>query len=527
MSKLNKILFGLTVIFSFCFILIITVIYHYVCQDGVQYLSSGYNLIHNGIYESPYGVVPSWAQSPFFPITIGVISLFIPLIYSGKVVGIISGILLLYLLYKFIKSEFNEKIAWITITVLAINVLFMRQILITTTEPLYAVLNFGLFLLLYKIYFKRTEISLKLIVLVAFLSTLLLLTRTEGVLYIFISFIILLKTRKFSYALIYSITVAVLIIPYGIFIESKIGKFNIFPKIKYNQMIGQFTRSIVSNHPELQYDEELVTEIAWYSLDSLNNNVISQSFLNKNFKFGVVPYTELESYSSEKKSTKDFILFRNIKETISVLIIGYEFPIIFFIFILIGIVNIFFHHRKFLYFLIIWILPSFYFIISHVEGRFLFALLPFCSILVAFSIIYLLDMLKLNEKYLYVAITLLLINNTVYYYYLVNFLSQNEKYYSLASELKNDLSAGEKICSKNYSISFFMGLDFRKLPVCNPKQLYKYLSANEVKYLILGNEVYNFRKEFLSIYDLKWKDYFSHLYSYKFKNEEFKIFEVN
>ncbi len=530
MTKLNKntkIIFWLVLLFLFIFVSILSISFHYTSPDGIQYLSLGYNLFHHGIYDCSYGIVPSWVQSPMFPILLGIFSIIIPIEICGKIVGLLALVIILVLLYKLIQSEFNEMLAWIGIVVLSINVLFFRQALITTTEPVYTAINLGIFIILYKIYRKKIQISWTKVSLLGVLSVLMMLTRPEGILYVILIIILFLKLKIFYFTIFYISLVVLLTIPYGVFIDSKMGEYNLFPKIKYNKRIGSFIRQEIQENPKLFDESDYLEQIAWYSLDTADTEIFSQKIMDDKYYTSLIKKNENEDI--QKNSFKLFILRirTNIIKVLRILIIGYHFPIVFLIFILLGLVYLFRHDRQFFYFMLLWIFISFYFIISHVDGRFFYVMLPYCSILAAFGIKGLCENFKIKERILYISLILLLINNIYYFKNFVNFLSVNEKYYSFAQKVKKIIPQPAKICSRNFSISFFSGHSYAKMPLCSPNLLHKYLVKKNVEYLLLGDEVHKYRKEFLSVFNTKHKQFFQLMNNYWIENVEFRIFKIN
>ncbi len=174
----------------------------------------------------------------------------------------------------------------------------------------------------------------------------------------------------------------------------------------------------------------------------------------------------------------------------------------------------------------IWLFPSFYFIMNHVEERFFYIMLPFFSIIAAFGI-YQICIWFREKRWIIPLIFGLFILNVIFHYLdYSQFLNENQKFYLAGKKLESTMLSRSKVCLKNFSVAFFGQLGFVKMPICTVPELYQYLQNQNTEYLILGDEVNSLRSEFLSIYNEKESEYFELLETIKTNHAQFKLFRT-
>lgn len=521
-------------------------IFHSLSNDAVQYSTLGYNLFHNGFYNDPYGVVPGWIQSPGWAILVGLLSSILSVHIAANLGTAIVSAASLFLLYYFVRKNFNTFIASLTVGILLINPLFLIGSRQGLAEPFYAFQHLILFIVVYQLFIERKPVTLSKIVLFSTVSVCLFLTRSEGILYIFLIFIILLwtgikniskadnsndkiksygqyATHIFQKPLSYLLLAGILTLPYGYWIEGKSDSFDIAPKLKFNKRIGEIPSLLHPDKKLFLTDEELFSEIAWFGLDTVTTQLYSSNILNDQY------YQNIHTTITSNKSILILLvsrIARNVKGVFEILIRSNPFPLIFLLFILYGLVSLFRSQRKLFYLIFIWLIPAFYFIVSHVEERFFYIFLPYLSFIAAYGLYNLGQRFKKPILFSNIALVLLLCNAALYYYDYWKVLEQNEVYYQVAQVLKKDIPDDAKVCAKSFSPTFFSDRDFAKIPYCSPGHLSQYMNKQKADYLLLGEEVQTFRKQFKPIYEGEETVFFDEVKKIKTEFQTFKLFKV-
>ncbi len=75
-------------------------------------------------------------------------------------------------------------------------------------------------------------------------------------------------------------------------------------------------------------------------------------------------------------------------------------------------------------------------------------------------------------------------------------------------------------------IPFWGGFRFKKLPIASVSELHAYLKKNHVTYLILGDEVFSFRKEYAPILRGNHNDLFQKIKILKQGEKEFQVYRI-
>ena len=185
----NKILLFLILIIAFFSRLYFLLQEGFVTTDGAIYILAGKNLIENGKYEA-FGN-PELVFSPGYPIFIGIFDHFLnnPL-FSAQFVSFISGIFLVYLAYFVGKNLHSKKVGLLASFLISTNVM----LIILSTKTMSGSLALFISLLIVYIYFKlidnyKNTYALCIGLLIGFIF----LIRTEGVIFLILPIIFLLK----------------------------------------------------------------------------------------------------------------------------------------------------------------------------------------------------------------------------------------------------------------------------------------------------------------------------------------------
>ena len=509
----------------------------FIQNDAVQFTDLGYNLIRNSVYQSQYGVVPGWAQSPGWPILLGFFTSIFPLAYAAEIGTALVSLFLLYLFYWFVRQEFGDSIAILSVVILCLNPEFLILSRSGLSEPLYALLLFILFRQSYLLVFKEKEKTVKDALLFSVITVFLLFTRSEGVLYVFLAGLIIFSVPKrekknntaffqfenLLYLIVFIVVIAGSLFQYGTWVKSKCGSLHAFPKITYNMRLMNVARVLGGAKGISTENETMYQELGWYALDPVTNDFYSANILNDRY------YREVKKRLNVHKPPRNvFVLLakKNLTNLVKVLIRSKPFPLFFLILIFLGSFFFFKGKRRELVFFVIWLVPSCYFLVSHVEERFFYVFLPYLSLISAYGLHNLARRFDRYTIIVHAAVSILFFNSVYYYGIYYETLSQKEIYYEMAKRIKGKVPGQEKICAKEFATTFYSGNDYAKMPICSVENLSRYLKKNNAAYLLLGGEVFDLRKEFLPIYHEKLDRYFKLTATFVNRDQTFKLFEV-
>jgi len=433
--------------------------FHYISNDGVQYVDLGYRLFHYGIYNSAYGVVPGWIQSPGFPVILGFFSLFLSKYVLGHFVCFILTAGILLILFRFSKREINIETGEITLLLIAVNPWFLRAIMDTSSEPFYTLIHFTIFIILYNLVFYESQLKIGRLLILVLLCTLLYQIRSEGILVVVLTWGILIWKKKWHQALLFILLISIINLPYGLWIKSQTGKFNILPKITFNARVADIV--VLAEHKmNIRSDDPRKSEdIGWYLLDTDYNELYASNLLNEQYYHNRIR-NELIKPSFIKKIPER--VYINIKELFRTLIMSSVFPLIFNTLIGLGIFYILRRKIRFALFLLIWLSPSLYFMISHVEERFFYVLLPYLGLIAGFGVFELSKKIRFPFSLRYLLMILVVLNSTYYYYIFYNEFKIKERNHQIAKEIKKEIPPEKTVCARNYQITFYSGDNYLK-----------------------------------------------------------------
>lgn len=527
------------------FIFYTAVTYHVLKNDAVQYVSLGYNLFHHGVFDDPFGVVPGWIQSPGWPVISGFFTLFLAPEAAAQTASLLVSLALLGLLFFVTKKIFNGNTALLAVMIFALNPQFLISAQNALAEPVYTLLHLALFYQGYQIIIAQKKTGFGTVFGMAVLGAALMMTRTEGFLYIFLLFFLLLylvrkdeknkegpagslndpKTlRRLLKPLLFLSLVFIFILPYGFRIKNKTGNFNVLPKLTFNQRIGKVALQRAKAYDAGLQNPERFQELAWFGLDTTNYTLYAEKILDNQY------YKRLIGESQYDKNSMQHLLYitgRNAWESLLILIRSNPFPLLFLVLVLIGLLYCFKNEKGLLFFLILWLLPAGYFILSHVEERFFYVMLPYLSIIAAYGIVQLTKNTGKKDRAVNVILLLLLLNASIHYWDYTEKLEEDQAYYQTAMVLKQTIPEESAVCSKNFSIPFYGNYQFHKMPYCSAAELYKYLQKNQVGYLLLGDEINTVRREFRPIFHGEESGGFNLVKEINTEHKQFKLFRVN
>ncbi len=305
--KLKELLYSYKILLLFLlvplvFIFLVFIKTFSISSDGIQYATLGYSLFHNGEYASSFGVIPGWLQSPVPAILIGFFSIVFPLEFAGQTVSIISAFLIIVVLAKFTKIHLNIEIAILVIIMVAVNPLFISNTTRILAEPLYTLLHFTLFVILFDAFSNKWTLSKNQHIYVPLILGTMYLTRPEAILYLPLVLIVLFKSLRLKKIVISILIILIIFTAYGFYAKSKTENFNPFPKITYNLRMGSAISNLFPEEKINFQDIDARNTITWFAFDPNTNATFGEKIMENEY------YKSLTNHNNDQKKKMLLIL---------------------------------------------------------------------------------------------------------------------------------------------------------------------------------------------------------------------------
>ncbi|MFA6097228.1 MAG: glycosyltransferase family 39 protein [Candidatus Paceibacterota bacterium] len=484
-------------------------------NDGIAYGLAGKNLVESGKYEV-YGD-PLLIYPPVYPIAIGIVDHFSGnLLFSGRFVSLLFGMLLVYAFYAFGKKLYGKEAGLFASFFAATNYSLIIYSQETQAESMYLffiLLTFYFYLKITEKYKNNFAIAMGSSTAIAYLI------RPEALLFLILSLVFFIQRMRgfepkkavlgFFLMLFSFLAVST---PYIYFLYKYTGKISLTEKASSNIIHGVIFDGIDKERlgdEEARYYER---SIAYY--DESTNMIKDPS-----------EFREISLDKSILNDSDKFILkyIRSVKSEIMVLLADHSVNLIL---LPLLVTYIYFIRSKkdknnigvmslisFLYFLI---LPFF-----HIESRYLLQVLVFLILLSSFgyamrkdfklSILRLELPSKIFFSYMRIMILFLVSLQFVFSIVLFSLFSRTEDYpweYKLAGEfIKND-HLQEKdvvIMSRNRSIvSYYANTEHGgvNIPYTDALNVIKFAKANKVNYIVIDKRFLQIRENYDELADL-------------------------
>ncbi len=475
---------------------------HYISPDGTQYAGIGYNLLHFFRYQSNGAQFPDIVQPPLYPFFTGLLSWFFPLEYAAKFTSLLFGLLLVYGVYRFalfLKAEKKYAVAaaWLA----ALHPALVLVSSEAATESLYLLLVLAGVAVGW-LYIKKQRLLF--IVLSSFIWLAAFLTRAEGIAFFVIQFVIFVfmvwKKQKRLHLLYFLLPFFIGMAVYMQFTAQELGYQTPSPKLK-----------LVRSHARLHnlYKEDLKqlsrSQREWkikYSLTPAGDELAANALLFKRWETA----PPLKTGGSDRSFIVS--LFRRIIHNSTIVLLkiknGFAFPLIFLFFLLLSLPVLFRKTDKntsaglekhFLWYLLIMSAGTFSFLVSHVEDRFLYTLLPFFVFAAAegFMLGYRFLGKKINggilKKNSFALFLFLLFMGFVFSYGNIGQKHQAKNYYYRAGiRLQSFVKQQDKIAATMPQAVFYSGAKYSVLPFASLSRLLLYLQEQEALYILLESK---------------------------------------
>ncbi len=325
-----------------------------------------------------YGILnipgyPAIIQPPVFPTLIAAMRYVVPRTLAGRLVSVVLGSLLIVFSFLIARRLFGSRSGWYAAVLTAIHPFLLRysvKFLSEMTFLFFAVAGFYFFLRYWQKGTSRDVLWASLAAGLAYL------TRMEGIL-IFVVLgagILIQSFRKKNVvdtAIFLSIAVAV-IVGYAAWTSAHLGSWVWIPKMKFTATHKLIFQQKAAEDPQfLVESEEIRQRKVYYALDSTNTQILAYVLFNQVVK-NQSPAVRREVNVNRKRLLPQLVR-QNVYNILWLFYRRSVVPLALGIFLLIGIAAGI--RKKAVYsahlMILAWAVPFSYFLISHVEPRFL------------------------------------------------------------------------------------------------------------------------------------------------------------
>jgi 4-amino-4-deoxy-L-arabinose transferase-like glycosyltransferase len=479
----------------------------YISPDGTHYASLGYNLVHEFKYESNGSQFPDIIQPPLYPFLLGLFSLIFPAMLAGKFVSLVFGLLLIFLVYHFVK-KIKPDGNWANYAALltAVHPGLIAVSSQVATESLYLFLMMAIFTQGW--YFIERP-SFKKITILGLLFVITFLTRPEAILFFIIFlFIQIYQTFKKSIPAKFLFThLAIFVIGaglYGVSVAQELGYFTISPKINYVRAQGKFQahqKRLMEKSGQKLGAKEIGLR-ARYALSADSSMLATQALLYKDPATIALMKSSKNNGAVKGGGFSKLIkyIFYNLKLVAFRLVKGIVTPPVYLLLFLIGMVTLrksFKANTGLLLYGFLMTAPLSAYLVTHMEERFLYLILPYGILFFAAGAVALDLILKKiikNENLLFWAIAVLIFITLIPSYTQTLKKMQQKDYYSqLANKISELVEKDSKIAAVVPQATFFSGLKYCPVPFASLQGLDVYLKLQKADYLLVEGADFNKR----------------------------------
>ncbi len=490
LSDKTKIIFYL--IISFLVRLYLLIFQNNIGSDGVWYATLGRNLISGKGYINQLGEI-DLQYTPFYPITIGLASIFIKDIeLAARLISLIFGTLLVLPIFFLGKNFYEKKTGHIATILIIFYPVLCQYSVFVLTESIYTF--FFILSILLGWYCIITE-KIRYPILVGLLFGICTLTRPEGVIYFLIFFVtfFFFKYKKlyfkkmlsgaFLMVLIFSLT----ILPYVVFVHSKTGKWALGKK---SSMVSYISKTMMND----KYGYEK-------SHFAISGNGVDLNLFNEDISFFCC------FWSDHKRIFKFY--FSNIY-TMYRKYIFEMIPLILLIPLGIGLLQVYWNRddlKKNIYLFSFMIPPVFVYPLFLIHSRRFVPFIPIIILLIARGIVFIhyrvSKSLKRCNFYKNSSYVEKLIAKGIVAMFVLVILPQtiakknidDPNYKKLGTLLKNNVHKQSALMARQPYISFYSDTRFVHFPYDEDyEKVFKYAEYHGVNYLVLDYNLLAFRE---------------------------------
>jgi len=461
----------------------------YLSPDGVHYLRLGYHLWHDFSYTSGGAMFPDIIQPPFYPFVAGFFSLFMPLLWAGKIASLLAGMLTIHVIYRFLE-KFGRKQALIGAKFTAGHPGLAAISAQAASEAWYI-----LFITLWVLdgwRFVRGERNATRLGVWGALGAL---TRPEMLVYIlfFMAFVGFLRFRKKIAVTAASLAglaapLVILILLYGAWAQSELGYFTISPKINFVRIQSKLARVALNTNPSLKKQPEKIRSYrSFYGTDPEGRQLMSHALLYKEPE--AINWLHQHAWSRGGFRPAAFIkavttnLIKMLKKTIT----GTGLPVLYALFGVYGLILLLGENKRAAGYLFMMILPLSMYLFVHVENRFLLGSWPALVWPVAMAGSGVLRKWPRRLGWT-VVLLVILIGGLPAWSNLPASFSKTDKMYKEGRAIRPFLTGKGIVMSRKPQVAFFAGHPYRLLPFAPIEKLSVYSRYQGVDYLFLEKD---------------------------------------
>ncbi len=467
--------------------------YKVVSPDGVYYARIGEHIYRHhqyGILDVPG--YPAIVQPPAYPTLIAITRLVVPETFAGKMVNMLMGSGLIVLAFAIMRRLFNTGAGLWAAFLVAVQPFFIMYSVKFLTEMTFLFFSMAT---LYGILRWWQTGRLVDAIAAAFAAGMAYLTRIEGILVVGLALAFIAwgswRMRQVLPVLIALMVAALVVVGYAGWASSHVGKWVWVPKLPYTQAHRLVVQMKIHQNPGLLNEsEEKIQRIMYYSLDPQNRQI----WVYQLFWQVIQGETTPEAYQIPMNRWERFqkVLRQNIRNILWIFYRRGVVPLGILLFMIPGIIwgwrQPSVRHR--LVFLIIWAIPFSYFIISHVEKRFLLGWAFLLTLLIARGLYesfqWVEQRIGRQRWYSWIAVmfVIMLILPTIHAAWYR--LQKENQLYIVTRQLKQEIPLKSRVVTSRAMHAFYNQWVLFRLPfVENPEALQQYVQQNDIQFVLL------------------------------------------
>lgn len=500
---------GIILLFSLLLIGILYVLTDggFFTNDGIMYVTLGENIVKSGQFSSSISLFPPEIQPFLYPMMTGLFSLIFSKYHAAMALNGMFFVLFNLIFYAFLRYLKTERPISLSLTVM---MAMIPTVLYLVSAPQAEISSFLMKLcLIFLTYYmivhrKQTFLIYLFLVMILFI---LIQIRVEQVFFVMFFLIVvpfLFHKKKWAMMITGLGLFAVLFLLQGWVYYQRTGVFSPFPKINMNMKMGQLMKAKrLQGGYNIQSQEEL-SDLLSYHYDPMKEDVAVKFILQPSYFDSLLKAEQSNVNTAVKPSYIGVVPFV-LKNGITALY--YLFLISPVIFILLGV--FLWKWRKISWQDPFWILVSIaflgdlYFLVSHVESRFVVATFPWMVLGVG----KLLADIKWRKAFIKWVLLLLIIHALLSARVMQGiYHSKYGPQLKMREWLKEDDVQGfrgKTITARDLCVPFFLDGAYYPLPVTDARNLRNYCKKFRIELVVLGKEVHSTHKELAEVYDGK------------------------
>ncbi len=483
------ILLGLAVLLRLYFI----VAFDYISPDGAQYVRLGYSIWHGLGYSSGGAMFPDIIQPPLYPFVAGFFTLFMPPLLAGKTASLIAGVLLVYVVYRFLSLLAGKETALIGGGLTLIHPGLIAISAQAATEAWYILFVALLFFEGWRFWEspgRGRGLRLALWFSLGFL------TRPEMLVVMFFYVAFLFSTALYGkirprpgHGLALLLPSAATVLLYAAAVSLNLGYFTLSPKINFVRIQSKLAAIARAGDADFKtLPPRTAAYRAFYPLTPDGGELLSHALLYK--KEPAMRWLREHRTTGAGFSPARLLggVLKNAKKMLSKIAGGKGLPWFLALTAFLGLFYLFKENRVYGWYLVLMLMPLSIYLFVHIEDRFLLGSWPML-VLPAARIFE-----RLYEKFrvyfsplLAGAVPLLLLFVLLLGAYgkMVDDFKATGRWKLLSQKVRDVVEPGARLMAKQPQTAFFLDAEYRLLPFGSVEKLLLYFQKQKVDYLLV------------------------------------------